>query len=1173
MCQLLFTVGLLMTCLRWTSAAAVPGPVYVAVDGTAVLHPGSDHTGDIKTVTWKYGADKAAELDGSVTICYQQFKGRCELNIITGELTIKQLTLSDSGFYSVEINGKEVNTVQLWVMYRVPKPSVFTWCDVKKTYCLLTCEGTSSVPESLQYRWNEENDWSHSVKVLNISKENKEPEFSCELKNTVSSSRSDPVQNPFITAPVPKPSVSTWCDPTKTYCLLTCEGTTSEPELLQYRWKEENDWSHSMKVLKITKENKEPEFSCELKNPVSSSRSDPVQNPFITVGTVYMKIDGTAVLHPGSAHTGNIKTVTWKHGADKAAEWSGRVSVCYRQFEGRCDLNTRTGELTINHLTLSDSGFYSAEINGYEVNTVQLQVMSPVSKPSVFTWCDPPKTYCLLTCEGTSSIPESLQYRWKEENDWSHSVKVLNITKENKEPEFSCELKNPVSSSRSDPVQNPFITGDSWWIIAVVLVILLIVIVAVVLYYKRKDIFQKGKKTAAAEADAEQTPQDGVQRSQRNLWSRLRDLFPRSRTTDPEKQADQPVTFRPGEAGDEKEPGETTELLSQSGGVQQESRGDGVQQESTDGGDQQESIDGGDQQESTVGGDQQESTHGDQQESTHGGDKQESTVGGDQQESTHGDQQESTDGGVQQESTHGGVQQESTHGGDQQESTHGDQQESTDGGDQQESTVGGDQQESTHGGDQQESTHGGDQQESTVGGDQQESTHGGDQQESTHGGDQQESTVGGDQQESTHGGDQQESTHGGDQQESTHGDQEESTHGDQQESTHGGDQQESTHGGDQQESTHGGDQQESTHGGDQQESTVGGDQQESTHGDQQESTDGGVQQESRGGVNDPPDVSSAVTSSSGSSADVHHDSAQSPGAAGSSASSPDSGDEGTVYEEVDGTAVLHPGSALTGNITKIIWKYNGSDVASWSGKTSHYYGQFKGRCALNTRTGELTINHLTLSDSGRYSVKINRKETNRVQLQVMKGTVYAEVDGTAVLHPGSALTGDVRTVTWRYNGSTVAEWYGGNISFSDQFKDRCELNTRTGELTIKHLKLSDSGSYSVEVNNKETNRVQLQVKKGTVCEVDGTAVLHPGSALTGNITKIIWKYNGSEAASWAEKMPHYYGQFEVRCALNTRTGELTINHLKLSDSGSYSVEINNKETNRVQLQVMNKSSV
>ncbi|KAM3585518.1 uncharacterized protein V6R79_019645 [Siganus canaliculatus] len=192
---------------------------------------------------------------------------------------------------------------------------------------------------------------------------------------------------------------------------------------------------------------------------------------------------------------------------------------------------------------------------------------------------------------------------------------------------------------------------------------------------------------------------------------------------------------------------------------------------------------------------------------------------------------------------------------------------------------------------------------------------------------------------------------------------------------------------------------------------------------------------------------------------------------------------------------------------------------------------------------------------------------------IPEGTVYVMVEGTAVLHPDSEHTGNIRTVTWKYGADKAAEWSDGETICYRQYDGRCELNIRTGELTIKHLTLSDSGFYSAEVNNKETNRVQLQVKKGTVCEVDGTAVLHPGSALTGNITKIIWKYNGSEAASWAEKMPHYYGQFEVRCALNTRTGELTINHLKLSDSGSYSVEINNKETNRVQLQVMNKSSV
>ncbi|KAM3585516.1 uncharacterized protein V6R79_019645 [Siganus canaliculatus] len=256
-----------------------------------------------------------------------------------------------------------------------------------------------------------------------------------------------------------------------------------------------------------------------------------------------------------------------------------------------------------------------------------------------------------------------------------------------------------------------------------------------------------------------------------------------------------------------------------------------------------------------------------------------------------------------------------------------------------------------------------------------------------------------------------------------------------------------------------------------------------------------------------------------------------------------------------------------------MWKYKGSEVITWAGKMPHYYGQFRGRCALNTRTGELTINHLTLSDSGSYSVKINGKETNRVQLQVTIGTVYEEVDGTAVLHPGSVLTGNIMTVKLRYNGSTLAEWYGGNISFSDQFKGRCELNTRTGELTINHLTLSDSGFYSAEINGKETNTVQLQVMRTVYVEVDGTAVLHPGSALTGNITTILWKHNDDRVVSWSGKDFHFYGQFRGRCELNIRTGELTINHLKLSHRGRYSVKINNKETNTFQLQVMNKSSV
>ncbi|KAM3585669.1 uncharacterized protein V6R79_023900 [Siganus canaliculatus] len=197
MWQLLFTTGLLMICVRWDSAAADTGAVYVAVNGSAVLHPGSTVPESITTATWKHGENKAAELYGGEVICYRQFKGRCELDAATGVLTISPLVPSDSGFYSAEVNLNRADTVQLQVLDPVPKPLVSFECDAANTHCRLTCEGTTADPGLLEYRWKEDNEWSVSSKELDITKKNQEPEFSCEMKNPVSSSRSDPVPNPL----------------------------------------------------------------------------------------------------------------------------------------------------------------------------------------------------------------------------------------------------------------------------------------------------------------------------------------------------------------------------------------------------------------------------------------------------------------------------------------------------------------------------------------------------------------------------------------------------------------------------------------------------------------------------------------------------------------------------------------------------------------------------------------------------------------------------------------------------------------------------------------------------------------------------------------------------------------------------------------------------------------
>ncbi|KAM3584969.1 uncharacterized protein V6R79_004302 [Siganus canaliculatus] len=66
---------------------------------------------------------------------------------------------------------------------------------------------------------------------------------------------------------------------------------------------------------------------------------------------------------------------------------------------------------------------------------------------------------------------------------------------------------------------------------------------------------------------------------------------------------------------------------------------------------------------------------------------------------------------------------------------------------------------------------------------------------------------------------------------------------------------------------------------------------------------------------------------------------------------PTSGPEETVYGEVDGTAVLHPGSEHTGNIQTVTWKLNSFKIAEWDGMDVLFYGPNKGE-QLNMLTSQ-----------------------------------------------------------------------------------------------------------------------------------------------------------------------------------------------------------------------------
>ncbi|XP_072892523.1 cell adhesion molecule CEACAM1-like [Hemitrygon akajei] len=93
--------------------------------------------------------------------------------------------------------------------------------------------------------------------------------------------------------------------------------------------------------------------------------------------------------------------------------------------------------------------------------------------------------------------------------------------------------------------------------------------------------------------------------------------------------------------------------------------------------------------------------------------------------------------------------------------------------------------------------------------------------------------------------------------------------------------------------------------------------------------------------------------------------------------------------------------------------------------------------------------HITAGESQQFTIFVEHSEIN------------ATVGGDALFSVRPS--GKVTSGNWRFNGGTIAQWIGQNVSVGDGYTDRAEIFTTNGSLLLKSVNMSDSGEYRVNM--------------------------------------------------------------------------------------------------------------
>ncbi|XP_059195089.1 carcinoembryonic antigen-related cell adhesion molecule 1-like [Centropristis striata] len=442
--------------------AAVGGTVMF----TTTLTP-HEHT--ILTVSWIYGGIKPVFTFTGDNITEPEYEGRITFFMSTGSLELRNLALSDSGFYSVNIilagQPPLVGNTRLDVYVPVSVPVVTASSTDLLEFNSSVRLSCSSSGFSLSFLWLNSSsevtesdrvqltDGGANLTVINVTRYDQGP-FRCNVSNPVSEDTSEPINLSISYGPE---NINLTKSPTQEYyaegsdIIMTCSAD-SRPAA-QFQWflngELQSDTGPELRLINIQ---------------MSLTKGAGV----LPDGPLNAAVGGTVMFTTTlTPHEHTLQSVSWTYGGIKPVFTFTGENFTAPEYEGRISFFMSTGSLELRNLALSDSGEYSVDIilagQPPLPGNTRLDVYDPVSVPVVTASSTDLLEFNSSVRLSCSSSGPSLSFLWLNSSsevtesdrvqltDGGANLTVINVTRYDQGP-FTCNVSNPVSEDTSEPI-------------------------------------------------------------------------------------------------------------------------------------------------------------------------------------------------------------------------------------------------------------------------------------------------------------------------------------------------------------------------------------------------------------------------------------------------------------------------------------------------------------------------------------------------------------------------------------------------------------------------------------------------------------------------------------------------------------------------------------------------